>query len=75
MYKLLAPAFSTKALVDQEEIVRSCIDGFIQSLGEDGTKPQGLNLTRWFVMLTFDILGEMAFGESFDCIKNSKKKS
>ncbi|CAG8975159.1 hypothetical protein HYALB_00004458 [Hymenoscyphus albidus] len=71
MYKSLAPVFSTKALVDQEEIVQSCLDGFLQVLGDDGSKPEGLNMMRWYEMLTFDVLGEMAFGESFESVKNS----
>lgn len=72
MYKSLAPAFSTKALVEQEEIIQSCVDDFLQVLDVDGTNPLGLNMTRWFEMLTFDVLGEMAFGESFDSLKNSR---
>ncbi|CAG8952058.1 hypothetical protein HYFRA_00000794 [Hymenoscyphus fraxineus] len=73
MYKSLAPVFSTKALVDQEEIVQSCVAGFLQVLGDDGSQPAGLNMTRWYEMLTFDVLGEMAFGESFESVKKKKQ--
>ncbi|KAI2706025.1 hypothetical protein CBS147332_7269 [Penicillium roqueforti] len=72
MRKSLTPAFSTKALVEQESIVQSCIDGFIEKVGERGTRGEGLDLSKWFEMLAFDIVGEMAFGESFHCIENGK---
>lgn len=72
MRKSLAPAFSTKALMDQEQIVQRCVDGFIVKLSTEGTKPSGLNMTKWFEMLAFDILGEMAFGETFHCVENGK---
>ncbi|KAG8162636.1 hypothetical protein KVR01_007114 [Diaporthe batatas] len=70
MKKSLSAAFSTKALVQQEDIVRRCVDGFVQRLGADGACEKGLNMTKWFEMIAFDILGEMAFGETFHCIEN-----
>ncbi|KAL3417255.1 BCL4p [Phlyctema vagabunda] len=30
----------------------------------------GLNMTKWFEMISFDILGEMAFGEGFHCVED-----
>lgn len=72
MRKSLTPAFSTKALVEQESIVQSCIDGFIEKVGERGTREEGLDLSKWVEMLALDIVGEMAFGESFHCIENGR---
>ena len=72
MRKSLAPAFSTKALMEQEQIVQRCVDGFVERLGEEGTKGGGLNMTKWFEMLAFDILGEMAFGETFHCVESGR---
>ncbi|KAM5478039.1 orf9b protein [Microsporum canis] len=73
MRKSLTPAFSTKALAEQESIVQMCIDEFIEKVGEQGTQEKGLDMTKWFEMLAFDILGEMAFGETFHCIQNEGK--
>ncbi|KAI9837894.1 MAG: Cytochrome P450 monooxygenase orf9 [Sclerophora amabilis] len=72
MRKSLSAAFSTKALLEQESIVQRCVNGFIERLTSEGTKPAGLNITKWFEMLAFDILGEMAFGESFHCVENGQ---
>lgn len=73
MKKSLSAAFSTKALVQQESIVKRCVDGFVQRLGADGACEKGLNMTKWFEMIAFDILGEMAFGETFHCVENGKQ--
>ncbi|KAF3798977.1 Cytochrome P450 monooxygenase aclL [Colletotrichum gloeosporioides] len=72
MKKNLSASFSTKALAQQESIVHSVVDGFIARLGSNGTSEKGLDMTKWFEMVAFDILGEMAFGESFHCIETGK---
>lgn len=70
MKKSLSAAFSTKALAEQEPIVVRVIDEFVARIGQDGGPGTGgLNMTRWYEMCAFDILGEMAFGESFRCIE------
>lgn len=71
MRKALQPAFTTKAVLEQESIVQASVDDFLATLSQIGDTVSGLNMTKWFEMLAFDIVGEMAFGESFHCIKNS----
>lgn len=68
MKRSLAGGFSNKALLEQEEIVQGCVDKFIEKIADAAAGPQGLNMTDWYEMLAFDVLGEMAFGESFHCI-------
>lgn len=68
MKRLLSAAFSTKALSEQEDIVQQCIGNFVDRIGRDGAGPKGLNVSEWYEMVAFDILGEMAFGESFHCV-------
>ncbi|KAK1638560.1 cytochrome P450, partial [Colletotrichum phormii] len=72
MRKMLSAAFSTKMLLDQEDIITKTVDAFVHRLGEDGFKSEGLNMTKWFEMIAFDSLGEMAFGESFHSVKAGK---
>lgn len=70
MKKSLSGAFSTKALSEQETIIQHCVDEFVAKVRiEGGPATKGLNMTKWYEMIAFDILGEMAFGESFGCIK------
>lgn len=65
----LSAAFSTKALQEQEHIVSKVVDAFVARLGEkcDG---EGMNMPKWYELVAFDILGEMAFGNSFHCIQD-----
>ena len=72
MKRFLTPAFSTKALTKQEAVVQNCINAFVDKLATLGTRPEGLDMTLWYEMAAFDILGEMAFGESFHCIESEQ---
>ncbi|KAK4210842.1 cytochrome protein [Rhypophila decipiens] len=74
MKQSLSAAFATKALREQEAIVANVVDAFINKIGRLGGpgSDKGLNMTKWYEMLAFDILGEMAFGEPFGCIEDGK---
>lgn len=74
MKSSLSAAFSTKALLDQEKTVTDTVNAFIDRIGTDGgpKSPTGLNMTKWCEMVAFDVLGEMAFGQSFRCVENGE---
>ncbi|KAL8826318.1 MAG: hypothetical protein Q9191_003869 [Dirinaria sp. TL-2023a] len=73
MKSSLSAAFSTKALLEQETIVANTINAFIDRVGKDsGPASRGLNMTKWYEMVAFDVLGEMAFGKSFQCIEKGE---
>ncbi|KAJ6027337.1 Trichothecene C-15 hydroxylase [Penicillium canescens] len=71
--RTLAHAFSARAMAEQQPLINSFIDLFLRRLrehGENGMKP--INMTQWYEWTTFDIIGNLAFGESFGCLQNSK---
>lgn len=72
MKRSLAGAFSNKALLEQEALIAECVDQFVWKMGQAGAGPEGLNVKQWYEMIVFDVLGEMAFGESFHCIENGE---
>lgn len=73
MKRSLAPAFSAKALSEQEQIVHETIDVFVEKLGKiGGPNSSGLNMTKWYEMIAFDVLGEMV-GESFGSVGDGMK--
>lgn len=73
MRKMLAPAFSQRSLLEQESIIGGVIDRFVRIIGEKaGPGSNGINMTKWYEMGSFDILGEMAFGESFYSLEAGK---
>jgi cytochrome P450 len=68
--RALSHAFSTKALLEQEYIVKSYIDVFSAKMNEFAAKSELVNVTDWFAYTTFDIIGDMALGEPFGCLHN-----
>ncbi|KAF8467157.1 cytochrome P450, partial [Kalaharituber pfeilii] len=78
--RLLAHAFSAKALQEQEELIHKHIDLFVQRLGkryadkEKGPDGEHCNLVHWYNFTTFDVIGDLAFGDTaaFGCLENEK---
>lgn len=86
--RLLAPAFSERAVKDQESIVQSYTDLLISKLrlqaaaASNGTRSYStdstpkattaVNIKSWLNYTTFDITGDLMFGESFDCLRDSQ---
>lgn len=66
---LFSATFSSKALGEQEAILQQNINAFVEKLGLLSKDSKGLDMVKWYEMVSFDILGEMAFGESFKCIE------
>ncbi|OHW90976.1 trichothecene c-15 hydroxylase [Colletotrichum incanum] len=70
--RLLSHAFSARAMAEQQPLMDRHIDLFIQRLrqnGEGGSKP--LDGSKWMEWITFDIVGDLAFGEPFGCIQTA----
>lgn len=70
--RLLSHAFSAKALGEQEDIVQSYIDKFISQLNVYVTGPTGDEMVKWYNFLTFDIIGDLAFGEAFGSLNDAE---
>ncbi|KAJ5928246.1 hypothetical protein N7466_007202 [Penicillium verhagenii] len=73
--RLLTHAFSVRSLQEQEQLIVGYIDLFIQRLGRYTTtegESEALDLVHWLNFLTFDIIGDLAFGEPFGCLENSE---
>ncbi|PSN63043.1 putative cytochrome P450 [Corynespora cassiicola Philippines] len=72
--RLLSHAFSEKSMRDQEPVIRSYIDLLIDRLQEiaSSNSLEGTDIVRWYNFTTFDIIGHLAFAESFGCLENSE---
>ena len=62
--KLFSHAFSVKALSEQESLVQGHLNGFLRQLHKLGNTNDGLDMSRWFELLTFDIISDLMFGKS-----------
>lgn len=69
---LFSSALSARALAQQEPVMHKHINLFIEKLGKLGNTDQGIDMAKWFIYLGFDILGEMAFGDSFGCVERGE---
>ncbi|KAI6773102.1 hypothetical protein HG530_004060 [Fusarium avenaceum] len=65
MRRYLRDAFSDRSLREQETSINQAIDEFMDKIGEVGASPSSIDIIMWFNLLTFDIIGDLAFGQSF----------
>lgn len=70
MRKFLSHAFSEKSLKAQEPLISEVIDEFVMQLGATASTETGVDITKWYNLTTFDIIGSLAFGESFGGVKS-----
>ncbi|KAL5363325.1 cytochrome P450 [Aspergillus floccosus] len=70
--KLMSYGFSERALREQESVVRFYADYFHQRIMETlGGKEGEVDLVRWYNFFTFDVMGHLVFGESFNCLEST----
>ncbi|KIN02897.1 hypothetical protein OIDMADRAFT_160486 [Oidiodendron maius Zn] len=70
--KNLSHGFSDSSMRQQEPLIQTYVNLLIRRLKEhsqDGQIPQ--NMSSWYNWITFDIIGDLTFGEPFGCLDNS----
>ena len=75
MRKLTQHGFTPRAMREQEPILNSYVSIMIDRLHQELDEMGGsgtLDIVPWFNYTTFDVFGDLAFGESFGCLDNSK---
>lgn len=73
MRKYLSHAFSQRSLTEQEALISKNIDSFISRIGEDS--PHGIDIVMAFTLMSFDVIGDLGFGETFKGIKSSRSST
>ncbi|KAK2005978.1 cytochrome P450 [Colletotrichum eremochloae] len=69
--RLLAHGFSAQTMLDQEPIIKEYIDKLFERLHEASKANTGpIDLEKWFNFTTFDIIGDLTFGEPFGCLED-----
>jgi cytochrome P450 len=73
---LLAPGFTPRALKEQEDILHLYVNLLVERIRELASKEPEcgaiIDVVRWFNFTTFDIFGDLGYGESFNCLQESK---
>lgn len=69
--RVLAHGFSAQSMLAQQPVIKQYVDQLFRKLheaSEGGTKP--VDIERWFNFTTFDVIGDLAFGEPFGCLED-----
>ena len=74
MRRLLSHAFSEKALREQQALIEIHVENLVKGLHKQASGPSKgqINVVDWCHWTTFDIIGDLAFGEPFDCLANNE---
>jgi cytochrome P450 len=67
----MAYGFSEKGMREQESMMRQYVDKLLIKLGEFAELGKPVVLSDWYNFTTFDIIGDLAFGEPFGCLDGS----
>lgn len=69
--RLVSHAFSEKALRGQEDIMQTYVSLLIRRLQKHATSSNPvLDMNKWYNFTTFDLIGDLAFGEPFGCLES-----
>ncbi|OHW89503.1 cytochrome p450 [Colletotrichum incanum] len=70
--RALSHGFSAQSMFEQESIIKGYVDLLIQKLHEKcAGGPEALDMVSWYNWTTFDVIGDLAFGEPFHCLEDS----
>ncbi|KAL2135939.1 hypothetical protein VTI74DRAFT_6167 [Chaetomium olivicolor] len=79
--RILSHGFSAKSMQAQQPLIMRYVDLLMQRLRErthagDGSRAHEagmvVDLAAWFNFTTFDVIGNLAFGEPFGCLEESR---
>lgn len=69
--RVWSAAFGDKALRGYEERIKVYQDQLVAQIGKFGD--QAINFTKWSNLYNFDVMGDLAFGKSFDMLLSSEE--
>ncbi|EMR64619.1 putative trichothecene c-15 hydroxylase protein [Eutypa lata UCREL1] len=69
--RVLANGFSAQSMIKQEYLIKGYIDLFFERMEEHHLSGKPVDVVKWYNYTTFDVIGDLAFGEPFDCLENS----
>jgi cytochrome P450 len=75
MRRAMLPAFSEKALAQQERLIRVYIDLLCERLSECAQSAQAVDMTRWYNLTTFDLIADLCFGKSLGGLETGKSNA
>lgn len=71
MRKSMANGFSQQAMLNQQPLITKYIDTLFKRLRKFSVDKETVDILSWFNYATFDIIGDLSFGEPFGCLEES----
>ncbi|KAI1145378.1 cytochrome P450 monooxygenase [Nemania diffusa] len=71
MRRLIAHGLSHTSMIAQEPLIKGYIDLLFQRLREHSAQGKAVDVVQWYNYTTFDIIGDLTFGEPFGCLESS----
>ena len=72
MRRVLSNGFSAGSMLEQQPLIKGYVDLLIQRLREKSRDDKSaIDLSTWYNYCTFDIVGDLSFGEPFGCLRES----
>lgn len=68
----LSHAFSEKALVAQDSMIRSHVELLVEKLRDAAVGSSSIDMVRMFNFITFDIMADLTFGESLGLLEQTE---
>jgi cytochrome P450 len=65
----LSHAFSQSSILRMEEYIDGCLSQLVDALDRYAHSGEVVDLKSWIRLYIFDVLGELAFSQSFDALK------
>lgn len=69
--RAIAPAFSERAIREQEGFLQLHSDKLVSCLRRDAKKGEAVDILRWLHLTTFDVISDLAFGQAAGCLDNA----
>ncbi|KAK4675163.1 hypothetical protein QC764_500720 [Podospora pseudoanserina] len=68
--RTMAHGFSDRSMREQQPLIKQYVDLLMRKLRAAGGKK--VDLAAWYNYTTFDVIGDLAFGESFGCLEGGE---
>ncbi|EME40285.1 hypothetical protein DOTSEDRAFT_74927 [Dothistroma septosporum NZE10] len=68
----LGATFQNESLLAQESYIKRHVEKFMEVLRNCAREDRAIDFSNWFTYLSFDVIGEVVFGEPFKCLDNDE---
>lgn len=71
--RILSHAFSAQSMLDQQPLIQGYVDLLVAKLKQASRRHGAavpVDIVKWYNLTTFDVIGDLSFGEPFGCLRD-----